>query len=180
MRPRGAPRALPRTTRLTGRLAGWKPPPVERRCQLGNSLAARHGAQGPELLSHHAPSKALPCRTGPWRIGRCSMKWIAFATVAGPALRGVQTWRGGAAAARAVAVKVAENRRRHRTCDTAGFNAAFPSRARSSVDSMRLSGQAAWWARQGRLRLDACDRSAFHPRHPQSHGGTDRVSCARC
>ena len=91
--------------------AGWlggSPPPIESGVSWGIPWPRGTVRKGQSFSLTTADGKALPLQNWPlayWPDG--SMKWIGFATVAGPGASGAFKLARGAAAAPATAVKVA-------------------------------------------------------------------------
>ena len=142
--------------------AGWlggSPPPVESGVSWGIPWPRGTVRKGQSFSLTTADGKALPLQNWPlayWPDG--SMKWIGFATVAGPGASGAFKLARGAAAAPATAVKVAESGSAV-DIDTGRLQCRIPKQGASLIDSMTMEGRVV--ARQGRLVCTLDDRSGF-------------------
>jgi hypothetical protein len=142
--------------------AGWlggSPPPMESGVSWGIPWPRGTVRKGQSFSLTTADGKALPLQNWPlayWPDG--SMKWTGFATVAGPSASGAFKLARGAAAAPAVAVKVAESSAAI-DIDTGRLQCRIPKQGAFLIDSMTMEGRVV--ARQGRLVCTLDDRSGF-------------------
>lgn len=139
--------------------AGWlggSPPPMESGVSWGIPWPRGTVRKGQAFSLTAADGKALPLQNWPlayWPDG--SMKWIGFATVAGPSASGAFKLARGAAAAPAAAVKVAESGGSI-DIDTGRLECRIPKQGAFLIDSMTIEGRVV--ARRGRLVCTLEDR----------------------
>ena len=128
---------------------GGNPPPIESGVSWGVPWPRGTVRKDQTFTLTTADGKALPLQNWPlayWPDG--SMKWIGFATVAGPNASGAFKLARGTAAAPASAVKVAESGGAI-DIDTGRLQCRISKQGAFLIDSMTVEGRVV--ARQGRL-----------------------------